>query len=333
MTSGLPPNLLRLFAPRPPLPYIPPSDMDPAKRKRLRYTGIAKYIKEFGNDKEYQPTETADEKRKRLKQEKIDRIENLKINIASEWDPTKITQTDPYRTLFVSHIAYETTESQLRKTMEVFGDVSKIVLVKNRQNKPTGYAFVEFEREDDMKLAYKEADKTKLNNRRILVDVERGRTVQGWKPKKLGGGLGKIRTGPPPMVKEPEGPSRRSSQSGPPGRISGPPSARSVGPPSSRMSGPPSARSAGPPSSRISAQSGPLSRSISNRDHERGMRPPARANDRPRSRDRVPPRRDDRRDDRGPPRSRYEERGPSSRSYDDRRYRDRRDKSPDRRGR
>jgi U1 small nuclear ribonucleoprotein 70kDa len=26
--------------------------------------------------------------------------------------------------------------------------------------------------------------------KRILVDVERGRTVRGWKPRRLGGGLG-----------------------------------------------------------------------------------------------------------------------------------------------
>jgi U1 small nuclear ribonucleoprotein 70kDa len=47
-----------------------------------------------------------------------------------------------------------------------------------------------------MKAAYKEANGIRLNERRILVDCERGRTVQGWKPKKLGGGLGKIRFGP-----------------------------------------------------------------------------------------------------------------------------------------
>lgn len=33
--------------------------------------------------------------------------------------------------------------------------------------------------------------------RRILVDVERGRTVKGWKPRRLGGGLGNVRNGAP----------------------------------------------------------------------------------------------------------------------------------------
>merc|ERR1712013_470198 len=43
------------------------------------------------------------------------------------------------------------------------------------------------------KEAFQHADGLKLNGRRILVDVERGRTVKTWKPRKLGGGLGKSR--------------------------------------------------------------------------------------------------------------------------------------------
>ena len=41
-----------------------------------------------------------------------------------------------------------------------------------------------------MKDAYKDADGVKINGRRVLVDIERGRTVDDWKPKRLGGGLG-----------------------------------------------------------------------------------------------------------------------------------------------
>lgn len=42
---------------------------------------------------------------------------------------------------------------------------------------------------DDL-AAYKEADGISILGKRILVDVERGRTVRGWKPRRLGGGLG-----------------------------------------------------------------------------------------------------------------------------------------------
>ncbi|XP_024535899.1 U1 small nuclear ribonucleoprotein 70 kDa [Selaginella moellendorffii] len=51
--------------------------------------------------------------------------------------------------------------------------------------------------EEIPKYAYKHADGTKIDNRRILVDVERGRTVKNWLPKRLGGGLGNARSSQP----------------------------------------------------------------------------------------------------------------------------------------
>lgn len=45
--------------------------------------------------------------------------------------------------------------------------------------------------------AYKNADGRKLDNRRVLVDVERARTVKGWLSRRLGGGLGGTRRGGP----------------------------------------------------------------------------------------------------------------------------------------
>jgi RNA recognition motif-containing protein len=64
--------------------------------------------------------------------------------------------------------------------------------------KPRGYAFIEYEHKADMKEAYKAANGRKLEGRRILVDVERGRTVDNWwvlgqgmVKGQLQGGLGK----------------------------------------------------------------------------------------------------------------------------------------------
>lgn len=45
--------------------------------------------------------------------------------------------------------------------------------------------------------AYKNADGRKMDNRRVLVDVERARTVKGWLSRRLGGGLGGTRRGGP----------------------------------------------------------------------------------------------------------------------------------------
>jgi U1 small nuclear ribonucleoprotein len=41
--------------------------------------------------------------------------------------------------------------------------------------------------------AYKRADGKKIDNRRVVVDIERGRTIEGWKPRRLGGGKGGTR--------------------------------------------------------------------------------------------------------------------------------------------
>ena len=49
--------------------------------------------------------------------------------------------------------------------------------------------------ERGMHSVYKHADGKKINDRRIVLDVERGRTVKSWKPQRLGGGLGGARNG------------------------------------------------------------------------------------------------------------------------------------------
>jgi U1 small nuclear ribonucleoprotein len=68
-------------------------------------------------------------------------------------------------------------------------------LVVDQEGKSRGYAFVEFEHESDLKAAFKLADGKKIDGRRVVVDVERGRTVKDWKPRKLGGGIGDTRKG------------------------------------------------------------------------------------------------------------------------------------------
>lgn len=46
--------------------------------------------------------------------------------------------------------------------------------------KPRGYAFIEYEHKNNMKEAYKRADGRKVEGKRVVVDVERGRTVPNW---------------------------------------------------------------------------------------------------------------------------------------------------------
>merc|ERR1712098_34204 len=101
---------------------------------------------------------------------------------------------DPFKTLFTARINYYTSESKLRRGFEQYGNIKSINLIMNQKDKkPRGYAFIEYEHEKDMHSAYKHADGKKIDGRRVLVDVERGRTVKGWLPRRLGGGLGGTR--------------------------------------------------------------------------------------------------------------------------------------------
>ncbi|KAF0314605.1 U1 small nuclear ribonucleoprotein [Amphibalanus amphitrite] len=203
MTQFLPPNLLALFAPRDPIQYLPPVDKLPHEKKTTGYSGLGGFLNEFEDPDDTPPptrVETRDERRDRKRREKQEQVAyRLEQDIAL-WDPTSLPNgtMDPFKTLFVARINYDTSESKLRREFEVHGPIKKIVLVHNSQSgKPRGYAFIEYEHERDMHSAYKHADGKKMDGRRVLVDVERARTVKGWLPRRLGGGLGGTRRGGP----------------------------------------------------------------------------------------------------------------------------------------
>ncbi|KAI8068762.1 hypothetical protein BDF21DRAFT_401625 [Thamnidium elegans] len=193
MTDKLPPNLLKLFAPRPPLPYTPPLDKDPEKRVGCIVDGIASYVPQLKNyDADYVPWKSLEEKRKEKADAKKKKAEEALQAALAQYDPEKDEHIDgdPFNTLFVTHLSPELTESDLAREFELYGQIKKIRLIHDKEGKSRCYAFIEYEREKDMRAAYKDADGLKILGRRILVDVERARTVKGWKPRRLGGGLG-----------------------------------------------------------------------------------------------------------------------------------------------
>jgi len=117
-------------------------------------------------------------------------------------------QGDAFKTLFVARLSYNATEDDLEREFGRYGPIERIRIVENVTAEPgappkkrkRGYAFIVYEREKDMKAAYKETDGIRIKDRRVLVDVERGRTVSGWRPRRFGGGLGGrgYTKGPPP---------------------------------------------------------------------------------------------------------------------------------------
>ncbi|KAJ0001084.1 hypothetical protein NQD34_006104 [Periophthalmus magnuspinnatus] len=202
MTQFLPPNLLALFAPRDPIPFLPQLEKLPhEKHHNQPYCGIAPFIRHFEDPRDAPPPTRAETREERLERKRREKIERRQTVLESElklWDPHNDpnAQGDAFKTLFVARVNYDTTESKLRREFEVYGPIKRIYIVYNkRTGKPRGYAFIEYEHERDMHSAYKHADGKKIDGRRVLVDVERGRTVKGWRPRRLGGGLGGTRRG------------------------------------------------------------------------------------------------------------------------------------------
>lgn len=198
MTQYLPPNLLALFAPRPPLPYLPPTRKLPHERKNRGFGLLRDHIERFEDPKDTPVRPKIETKQERIERKKREKQElaTYKVEQAiAMWDPcnNQNATSDPKKTLFVSRLNYDTSEARLRREFEAFGPIEKIVMVQDHVRKrPRGYAFIEYKKREDMHEAYKRADGRRIDGRRVVVDVERGRTRQskGWLPRRLGGGLG-----------------------------------------------------------------------------------------------------------------------------------------------
>ncbi|KAK3990224.1 U1 small nuclear ribonucleoprotein of 70kDa MW N terminal-domain-containing protein [Cladorrhinum sp. PSN332] len=204
MTDRLPPNLLALFTARPPLRWVPPCDNAPEKRMTTAISPVADFLPkldEYAKEVEYHPTESWLEARDRKQREKKEAAEKLLVEGPKSYKPTEDPNIrgDAFKTLIVARLDYSADEKDLEREFGRFGPIERIRIVRdthahekpNKKLKPhRGYAFVVYEREKDMRAALDNCDGIRIKERRIKVDVERGRTVKGWKPRRLGGGLG-----------------------------------------------------------------------------------------------------------------------------------------------
>ncbi|CAE7225710.1 RNU1 [Symbiodinium pilosum] len=200
--QGLPAHILALFTPRPPPQHLPPCVVKPS----IKISGCAEYVEFFSTDPPppREPWESPLERKARRHREKVQAHKAAQKKIIDNYDPHKDPNAsgDPFKTLFVGRISYDTTEKKLKREFEVFGSIKKVRMVYDQKGKPRGYAFIEFEHERDLKNAYKQGDGKKIDGRRVMVDVERGRTVEGWLPRRLGGGRGPGRQGKPSKKKQ-----------------------------------------------------------------------------------------------------------------------------------
>ncbi|KAK1674472.1 U1 small nuclear ribonucleoprotein of 70kDa MW N terminal-domain-containing protein [Colletotrichum godetiae] len=204
MTDKLPPNLLALFAPRPPLRWVAPPDHAPEARRTLPVSGLAEFLpalQQYKEEDEYKPTESWLQMRDRKKLEKVAAVERLKTEGPKDFKPHEDSNIrgDAFKTLIVARLSYEANEQDLEREFGRFGPIERIRIItdthaherpKKKKKPHRGYAFVVFEREKDMRAALDACDGIRIKDRRIKVDVERGRTVKGWVPRRFGGGLG-----------------------------------------------------------------------------------------------------------------------------------------------
>ena len=162
MTQFLPPNLLALFAPRDPIPYLPPADKLPHEKKQTHnYNGIAQFVHLFEDPIDTPApveVETREERRERRKKEKAEQVAYKLEQEIAVWDPNtpdRIEAGDPFKTLFVARVNFYTSESKLRREFEQYGNIKSISVVQNtKEKKPRGYAFIEYESEKDMHCKY-----------------------------------------------------------------------------------------------------------------------------------------------------------------------------------
>jgi U1 small nuclear ribonucleoprotein 70kDa len=197
----MPPEIRSTFMPNPPLEPLP----SVSYKRRNKWTGVAQYMVNMEKTPPPErillptPKSIAEQRRKmkieQHRQSLVPFIEQFRAEQKACGGEYK--NMNCYNTLFIGRLAYEVTERKLLREMEALGPVKDIHIIKKRDDpsKSCGYAFVEYEHEDDMKRAYRAMDGVKIDGREIVVDVERGHTVPDFLPRRLGGGLGGTRLG------------------------------------------------------------------------------------------------------------------------------------------
>jgi U1 small nuclear ribonucleoprotein len=131
MTDKLPPNLLALFAPRPALRYLPPSDHAPEERISHHISGVAAFLpalKSYAEEVPYTPTESWLQRRDRKKMEKKQELDWRMTEGVKKYDPSSDPQVrgDAFKTLFVGRLGYGVKEEDLEREFGRFGPIERV---------------------------------------------------------------------------------------------------------------------------------------------------------------------------------------------------------------
>ncbi|KXJ70531.1 hypothetical protein RP20_CCG023303 [Aedes albopictus] len=109
----------------------------------------------------------------------------------SSYKPNGKVVGDPMCTVFVGRLARSVGEDRLREVFERFGVIVRCRLVRDVVTELSrGYGFVEFTERKSALKAIDEMHGKNVDGKEILVDEEWERRLEGWKPRRLGGGFG-----------------------------------------------------------------------------------------------------------------------------------------------
>ncbi|EGW33058.1 uncharacterized protein SPAPADRAFT_60375 [Spathaspora passalidarum NRRL Y-27907] len=203
-TEKYPPNIQKLFGPKPPFLYIPPTDYPPEQRSTTAIAPISSikdhissYITQYKSEPK-PTTSTTISTVEAFRQKKQRHQESFTRQLAQWNDPELFAKNerefmkDPYRTVFIARLDYSVTELDISSAFSKYGVIESIRIIRDKNGKSRGYGFIVFERTNDAKNCVNELCRSGilLKNRHALVDFERGRIIRNWKPRRLGGGEG-----------------------------------------------------------------------------------------------------------------------------------------------
>ncbi|KAF3487086.1 hypothetical protein F2Q69_00055018 [Brassica cretica] len=126
------PHLFIRFSLSAPLEFQPP----PEQRKCPPYTGMAQYVSHFAEprDPEYAPpkpnVETPAQKRARIHKSRLEKGVEKAAEDLKNYDPNNDPNAsgDPYKTLFVARLNYETSDSKIKREFEAYGPIKQVCI-------------------------------------------------------------------------------------------------------------------------------------------------------------------------------------------------------------
>jgi len=99
------------------------------------------------------------------------------------------------RTLFVWDLSYKTKGEEIQQFFQRYGEIRSVDVIRDVVTRISkGYAFVEFKKSKEALNAANKADKTILAGRPVRCQIKVGGVLQGWRPRRLGGGFGGRKT-------------------------------------------------------------------------------------------------------------------------------------------